>query len=403
MGTPAMHLPVPISEDVINELLASIGLPKATAISSAKVTAEYHSIYMITVPPNDKSPHTELVLRVSGHHLPEIKTKNEVGVMSWISKNTTIPIPDVIAYDSSADNPLGYEYTLLSRVRGVALSDIYPTLDEDQLRGIIDQLVDILSQLHGHEWGAIGGLNVNEQGEIEMAQVVDETFWQVPDLGLWPEKETVGSLNIAGPYRNYVDYVSAQIRQYIRLITINDKLAFLRPDIPRLEAFLAALPQHDTELNATKLRLVHKDLHFANVMYDKPSGTITALLDWEFSGVMPFQQWNPRRAFLWTGQAGEAGAREKARLLELFAERCRERGVTLLDDAAFASPLQEAMQNVADFVRAIVEVSPRDQRTDLVPSWRTTALDNVARFGVYSGDSYDLEPGTPLQVVIRFG
>lgn len=54
----------------------------------------------------------------------------------------------------------------------------------------------------------------------------------------------------------------------------------------------------------------------------------------------------------------------------------------LLDDAAFASPLQEAMQNVADFVRAIVEVSPRDQRRDLVASWRATALENMARFGI---------------------
>lgn len=161
MGTPAKHLPGIISDDAINELLAFVGLPKASKILPANVTAEYHSIYIITLPLNNKASHTNLVLRVSGHHLPQIKTANEVGIMSWISKNTTIPIPDVIAYDASVDNPIVHEYTLLSRVKGETLSDIYPTLSEEQISGILDQLIDILGQLHVHEWDAIGGLNIN--------------------------------------------------------------------------------------------------------------------------------------------------------------------------------------------------------------------------------------------------
>ena len=382
MGTPAEHLPGPISDKAINELLASIKLPKASSIVLAKVTAEYHSIYFITLPTNEKQSHTDLVLRVSGHHLPRIKTTNEVGIMSWVSKNTTIPIPEVIAYDASIDNPIAHEYTVLSRAEGETLSDVYSSLNEEQIRGILDQLIDILSQLHAHKWDAIGGLTINAQGEIVLAPLVDETFWQVPDLKLWPETESVASLNIAGPHPNYVDYVCAQICHCIRLISIHDKIAFMRADIPRLEAFVATLPKHAADLNNAKLRLAHKDLHWANVLYDTTSSRITAVLDWEFSAVVPIQLWNPRRAFLWTGQAGEEGNQEKARLKLLFTERCKERGVLPLDEVVFTSPLQEAMQDVVDFVRAIVEVSPRDQRKDLVPSWRAAALENVARFGV---------------------
>lgn len=102
MGTPANHLPLAISEDAINELLQTIGLPRATAIANPKVTAQYHSIYFVTLPPIEQSHHhSELVLRVSGHHLPAIKTRTEVGVITWLSKNTTIPLPEVIAYDAS--------------------------------------------------------------------------------------------------------------------------------------------------------------------------------------------------------------------------------------------------------------------------------------------------------------
>ncbi|WKT50436.1 hypothetical protein QSH57_015384 [Fusarium oxysporum f. sp. vasinfectum] len=126
MGTPADHLPLPISEDAINQLLQVLRLPRASAIENPKMEGQYHSIYFITLPPIELSRgHYELVLRVAGNHLPNIKTKNDMGVMTWLSKNTTIPLPEVVAYDSSADNAVGHEYTLLSHIQGVTLSDVY--------------------------------------------------------------------------------------------------------------------------------------------------------------------------------------------------------------------------------------------------------------------------------------
>jgi hypothetical protein len=121
MGTPADHLPKPISENAINSLLISVGLPKASQVLFPRVTVEYHSIYIINLPPYDRSNHSDLVSRVSGHHLPYIKTENEVDVMSWVSQHTTIPIPDIVAYDCSSNNPLAHEYTLLHRVQGATL------------------------------------------------------------------------------------------------------------------------------------------------------------------------------------------------------------------------------------------------------------------------------------------
>ncbi|KAH7214327.1 hypothetical protein BKA60DRAFT_597850 [Fusarium oxysporum] len=187
MGAPADHLPLPISEDAINQLLQVLRLPRASAIENPRMTAQYHSIYFITHPPIELSRgHYELVLRVAGNHLPNIKTKNEIGVMTWLSKNTTIPSPEAIAYHDSADNPVGHEYILLSCIQGVTLSD----------------LIDLLTQLQAHPWGGIGGLTLDDRGEVQLGTVVDETFWQVPDIkALWPEGETVASLNIGGSYK----------------------------------------------------------------------------------------------------------------------------------------------------------------------------------------------------------
>jgi hypothetical protein len=303
--------------------------------------------------------------------------------MSWVAKNTTIPIPDVVAYDASTNNPIAHEYTLLSRADGVTLSEIYHGLDEEQLGQILDQLAGFLTQLHTPSWDAIGGLTLDKRGEAVVGRVVDETFWQAGDVEkLWPEGETVESLNIRGPYSSYVDFVSGQVRQYLRLIQLHEKLAFMRDVTPRLEAFLAALPQHADELNRGPLWLAHKDLHFANMLYDATSGKITAILDWEFSGIVPAVQWDPRRSFLWNGRDTADGVKERQRVLEVFGQRCKQSGAALLDDAVHSSPLQKAMQDVADFLRAIVEVVPRDQRKELVPKWRETVLENVARFGI---------------------
>jgi aminoglycoside phosphotransferase (APT) family kinase protein len=72
----------------------------------------------------------------------------------------------------------------------------------------------------------------------------------------------------------------------------------MRDTIPRLEAFLAVLPKHSNELNNVKLPLAHKDLHFANMLYNVTSHKITAILDWEFSGVVLFTKRNPTETLL---------------------------------------------------------------------------------------------------------
>lgn len=385
MGTPGEHLPPPLSETSIQRLMDSIGLPVPIAVVSPKVAAEYHSIYIISFSSNAIAPfipkaggdsgQTDLILRVSGPHLPELKTTNEVAVISWIVTNTTIPIASVIRHDSSINNSIGHEYILLEKIQGQSLDEVFPLLDKERVSNLIDQFVDIHTQLHLHEWTQIGGLQFTESGDIVPGPVLEETFWQVPDITrYWSSQETVQTLNIGGPFDSYVDYISAHVRKYIYAIKLHDSLAFMRDILPRVENFVDALTKDAAELNKVKLRLAHKDLHFANVLYDLRSGKITAVIDWEFAGVVPFTRWNPTRAFLGYPQWTEEGAKERDALMKLFIDRCVERGIDIPQDAAFSSPKQEAMQKAANFLRAVVEVSPRGQKQQVVGTWRESFL-----------------------------
>ncbi|CVL05003.1 uncharacterized protein FMAN_12996 [Fusarium mangiferae] len=382
MSSPADHLPLPLPENAINALLETLRLPLATSISNPKTMAQYHSVYFLTLPPTELSRgYSELILRVAGNHIPKIKTMNEIGVMTWVSKNTTIPLPEVIAYDASTRNPIAHEYTLFSRIPGVTLSDIYGSLSDKQQNDILDQLMDFLTQLQAHKFDGLGGLIVDDQGAVHIGPVVDETFWQVADIeAFWGLFETVESLNIGGPYDTYSDYMSAHVMKYIRLIRTHPSLEFMRDIIPHIYGFLTAIRRHSDAVNNIKHRLAHKNLHFANMMYDPSTGKITGVLDWEFAGVVPSPQWNPRRSFLWNGTDTPESLAEKYKLMEVFEKRCKEKGCTFFEDAQYTSTLQEHMQGAADFLRAIVEVSPRGQRQDLVLGWKLKVLENISKF-----------------------
>lgn len=168
------------------------------------------------------------------------------------------------------------------------------SLSEDQVTGIMNQLIDIIAQLHAYEWSHIGGLQMSDTGHIVLGPVLEETFWQAPDISrYWGPDETVETLNISGPFPSYVECVSSHVLKYIHAIETHDSLVFMRDVIPRLHAFIDALANDAAELNRVKLRLAHKDLHYGNILYD--NGTITAIIDWEFADVVPFTRWNPTK------------------------------------------------------------------------------------------------------------
>jgi hypothetical protein len=391
MGSPKTHLPQSLTEDHVRFLLDTLTSP-------SRVTAEFHIIFVITYTAADLKSWlstkdvrsqtdnaTELILRVSGNHISKIKTENEVGVLSWLHKNTDIPVPRVVAYDSSVDSPLHHEYILMTRESGESLADVYRSFNPTQMDMILDQLIDINAELQKHTWSHIGGLTFNDDGHIIPGPVLEETLWFEPDiLALWPAGETFDSLNISGPFTSYTQYISAHLHKYKHAIEIHPSLEFMHDILPQLDRFLAIITSDplQTKLDNIPLRLAHKDLHFANILVDIATARITSIIDWEFAGVVPFTRWNPSRAFLWNAQDSDTSMAEKTALMERYEKRVRDRGLGyLVDDAKFTSKEQENMQTVANYLRAIVEVCPRGQASGSVMGWKETAVKAMRDLG----------------------
>lgn len=323
MAEPKAHLPPGLSDATIRFLSVALGLPEPVTISRLSATAEYHGIYLLRfdadstgriTPPLQKQAvdadgSATLVLRVSGRHLPGLKTRNEVGCMAWVRSNTAIPVPAVIRYDDTQDNALGHEFTLLEKAPGVSVDTVYDTLGDAQKRLLVEQLTGYIMQLHDKRWRepCVGGLVPASGGGADAVPgpVVEETFWQQPDVDkFWPLGETVDTLNpTQGPFPGYAAYIAAMIERYIHAIERHESLMAFRDLVPRLRAFIAAIRNHERAggLDNAIYVVAHKDMHFANIMCDPTQPDkmpITAVLDWEFSGIVPANRWNPTRAFL---------------------------------------------------------------------------------------------------------
>ncbi|KAG9684549.1 hypothetical protein KCU95_g12899, partial [Aureobasidium melanogenum] len=399
MGSPREHLPHFLTGYHVRSLLDTLSSPSPQAIRKLEVTAAFHIIFVISYTASSlrswlaskecyqawSVTTTDLILRISGNHISRIKTENEASVLSWLDKHTTIPVPRVVAYDSATDNPLGHEFILMTREPGQSLADVYNSFTSMQKDHILDQLIDVNAELHKHTWSHIGGLSTDNKGHIIPGPVLEETFWFGPDiLALWPAHETFESLNISGPFKSYVAYISAHLLKYKHAIETHPSLEFMRDFLPQLDRFLARISAEpmQSKLNDISLRLAHKDLHFANILVDPVTAHITAIIDWEFAGVVPFTRWNPSRAFLWNAQENDTSLAEKTALMERYEKRVKERGLGyLIDHAKFTSKEQESMQTAANFLRAIVEVCPRNQARGSVMGWKETAVKAMSDLG----------------------
>ncbi|KAL4968842.1 phosphotransferase family protein [Aspergillus stella-maris] len=347
MSTPDTYLPPALSAETITTLILSLDLPTPVSIEPLQVTAAFHSIYLIHFPPTADIPARPnsdgsimLVLRVSGRQFPGIKTCNEVGVMTWVRQNTTIPVPGVIRFDATEDNAIGHEFTLLERAPGVSVDQIYTTLSEEAKTQMVHQLADYLIQLHAKPWmeGYVGGLTLDPStGSVAPGPPIDENFWQAPDLDkYWSvgvrSKETLQTLNPipSQGFTGYVSYNVGCLERYMHALEVHPSLEAYRELVPQIKAFITNLQKEENieELNRVAYVLAHKDLHFANIMCDPDESgcPITAVLDWEFSGVVPAPRWNPPRAFLWNMKWTPEDKAEQTRMEELLEKICREKG-----------------------------------------------------------------------------
>lgn len=224
-----------------------------------------NQVYLVTTDKGEK-----LVLKVENPNWPKEKTLNEVTTLEYLDRHTSIPVPKVLAYENALnDSLIGYEYILMTCMKGNPLNHEFERIyaNPELYRHVLEQLADILAELKNRPFFSLGSLKDSNTRDlkcpIDFANLGYDTackdFSEYAHRWLTYYLKEMRFLKDSG-HRNAI-YFEKYIPEVERLLLSNLKLLN-----DSKEAFLFS----------------HQDFVMKNILIE--NATITAVLDWEWSG-----------------------------------------------------------------------------------------------------------------------
>lgn len=324
---------------------------------------------------DDDKPDWFVRFPMPGHSMfRDEKTRNEVAVMKYVEEHTKIPVPHIIAYGMSDENPTGLgPFIIMNWVEGKKMSEILSgstseerekKLDHDintsLLKTLYGRMADILLELWDHKFDAIGCL--------EMDNARTPTTWTAKHRPLTLEmNELVRCMGISGesfpkaPFHSASDYIFDLSTQQFNHLSEQRNSVWNSQDCREkytsrhlLQALIPYFMSKDITENNGPFRLFCDDLCPNNVLVDEETLEVTAVIDWEFTYAAPalFTTCAPwwlilRKPEDWSGTTKDFEDQYTPRL-ELFLETMKERetvrGGNTSTDLALSTRMRKSIE-----------------------------------------------------------
>jgi aminoglycoside phosphotransferase (APT) family kinase protein len=239
------------------------------------------------------------LMRISLPVDPYFKTASEVATLQFLRKNTSIPVPRVIAFDSSADNELGFEWILMTKLPGVALNSLWesPELVWESRAQLTRMLAGYLKLLTSFKFPLMGNLYPSKRPEFEriawLKHLSSETrFVPLPDepeFAIGPVTtipffygDRLGLRNGRGAFETSSSYLTSLLHLHISATT-NRKIAASAND----ECDEDDISEFEDAISAETFSLFHDDISTNNILIDPTTHRITGIVDWECVSLQP--------------------------------------------------------------------------------------------------------------------
>lgn len=134
---------------------------------------------------------------------PHYTTASEVATMDFLRDILKLPVPNVLAYSTSLDNPIGTEYILMERVEGESLSSRWLSLTTEEVKDIMTQIADMERKIFDFHFPAYGSLYHKKDlgGETQIPVVKDFCIGPVSARQFWHGERSKTEID-RGPCRS---------------------------------------------------------------------------------------------------------------------------------------------------------------------------------------------------------
>ncbi|KAH8662464.1 phosphotransferase enzyme family-domain-containing protein [Xylariales sp. PMI_506] len=288
---------------VIKDVVAPV-LPEKKNEFSVQFLADgaHHKIYEVS----SSSWVTTYLFRIAVAVDPQFKMESEIATLKFLRQRTGIPVPKPIAWSSSTEGKLGYEWALVEKVPGVELREVWHKVPWDKKIQITETIAGFLVQLWspGNRLDSIGSLYLkstepsNSAGEgtgaesfskngFTIGPSVDGAFF-VGRRRYLPSKRGPDSRRYdAGAqsrrWETLVDEIGVDEEEFI------DEYGDMVATCVEYERVLPLVfpGQKVPDGDKSRFSLHHCDLREANIIVDPDTFTITGIIDWEQTCSLP--------------------------------------------------------------------------------------------------------------------
>ncbi|SPQ20349.1 d406d4af-371f-4407-8a8e-1412fa41580a [Thermothielavioides terrestris] len=280
----------------------------------------FNRLYSITHAGWNKS----YLFRVSIPVEPFFKTESEIATMEYVRRHTSIPVPRVVAFSSSDDNELGYEWILMEMMPGEPLRKVWNAMPEPARVEFFAELAGHVKQLAALRFSAFGNIyfaDVADQvlsSSLPRPSQLDAGVDDAVDKDIGPDGAFVLGRIVSqdfffdkrvyypgsrGPFQTTRELVDARVALLGKRISDlsptegqawyceNDRELARHQDrvyalFDQLKALVPQLVPPDNGPEDVGV-LWHDDLSEHNLLVDPTTFKLTAVVDWESVSVVP--------------------------------------------------------------------------------------------------------------------
>ncbi|KAI8957177.1 kinase-like domain-containing protein [Daldinia sp. FL1419] len=233
-----------------------------------------------------------LVLKVYLPVCPKSMTESEVATLRWVDRNTRLPVPKVRHYDSSRNNPIGFEWILMDRIEGLPLFQCWESITQGAKERIVKQVAEYATICFVKQFHGVGNIYPLESHQSYFEPLEGE-MWTRSRFRLISSELQLRSNESTN--ENHREVISNMLDLLDRLRELEDK--FFQPpghpDGSEPSTYVdESTDEEDAEATGVRSKsheptmLWHDDISLDNIFVDE-NGVLEGIIGWSCVSCIP--------------------------------------------------------------------------------------------------------------------